>query len=41
MARNAEIIRTADICNHVGDDVLLCELALNDYAGAVIFTARS
>ncbi len=41
MARNARIIRTAGICDHVGDDVLLCELALNDYAEAVIFTARS
>ena len=41
MAPNAKIIRIAGICDHVGDDVLICELALNDYAGAVIFTARS
>lgn len=33
MARNAEIIRTADICDEFGDETLVCELSLNDYAG--------
>ena len=27
------IIRTADICDDHGDDVLVCEIAFNDYAG--------
>ena len=33
MARDADIIRTADICDEFGDELLVCELALNDYAG--------
>jgi hypothetical protein len=32
MARDADIIRTADICDEFGDELLVCELALNDYA---------
>ncbi len=33
MARDADIIRTADICDDFADELLVCELALNDYAG--------
>ena len=33
MARDADLIRTADICDEFGDELLVCELALNDYAG--------
>jgi regulator of ribonuclease activity A len=33
MARNAEIIRTADICDDHADELLVCELAFSDYAG--------
>ena len=33
MARDADIIRTADVCDEFGDELLVCELALNDYAG--------
>jgi regulator of ribonuclease activity A len=33
MARDADIIRTADICDDFGDELLVCELALNDYTG--------
>jgi regulator of ribonuclease activity A len=32
MARDDDIIRTADICDDHGDDVLVCELAFFDYA---------
>lgn len=32
MAREADIIRTADICDDFGDELLVCELAFNDYA---------
>ena len=32
MARDADIIRTADICDDYADELLVCELALNDYA---------
>ena len=37
MARDADIIRTADICDEFGDELLVCELALNDYAGRCHF----
>jgi regulator of ribonuclease activity A len=33
MARDAEIIRTADICDDYGDETLVCELPFTDYAG--------
>ena len=33
MARDADIIRTADICDDYADEVLVCELPFNDYAG--------
>ena len=33
MTRDADIIRTADVCDEFGDELLVCELALNDYAG--------
>ena len=33
MARDAEIIRTADICDDHRDDARVCELAFNNYAG--------
>lgn len=33
MVRDADIIRTADICDDFADELLICELALNDYAG--------
>jgi len=33
MARKADIIRTADICDDYADELLVCELPLNDYAG--------
>jgi regulator of ribonuclease activity A len=33
MARDTPIIRTADICDDYADELLVCELALNDYAG--------
>ena len=33
MARDADIIRTADICDEFADELLVCELAFNDYAG--------
>jgi regulator of ribonuclease activity A len=33
MARDTGIIRTADICDDYADELLVCELALNDYAG--------
>ena len=32
MARDAEIIRTADICDDFADELLVCELAFHDYA---------
>jgi regulator of ribonuclease activity A len=32
MARDANIIRTADICDDYADELLVCELAFNDYA---------
>jgi regulator of ribonuclease activity A len=32
MARDVDIIRTADICDDFGDELLVCELAFNDYA---------
>lgn len=33
MARDADIIRTADICDEFGDELLVCEHVFNDYAG--------
>jgi regulator of ribonuclease activity A len=33
MARDTGIIRTADICDDYADELLVCELPLNDYAG--------
>lgn len=33
MAHDAAIIRTADICDDFADEVMVCQLALNDYAG--------
>lgn len=33
MARDSDIIRTADICDDYADELLVCELAFNDYAG--------
>jgi hypothetical protein len=30
MARFADIIRTADMCDDYADELLVCELALND-----------
>jgi regulator of ribonuclease activity A len=33
MARDTDIIRTADICDDFGDEVLVCELAFVDFAG--------
>ena len=32
MARDGDIIRTADICDDHGDQILVCETALIDYA---------
>jgi regulator of ribonuclease activity A len=32
MGRDVDIIRTADICDDFGDELLVCELAFNDYA---------
>ena len=33
MARDADIIRTADICDAFGDELLVCELPFDDHAG--------
>ncbi len=33
MARHENIIRTADVCDDFGDDLLVCELDWKDYAG--------
>jgi len=32
MARDAEIVRTADVCDDFGDGLLVCELAFRDFA---------